>query len=67
MSKILVSAVPLAGHVNAMLVIAEFLRNQGHDVLFNISDLFRNKAEAYDCASSLWSGTLIMTIDDWAN
>jgi UDP:flavonoid glycosyltransferase YjiC (YdhE family) len=31
-----------------MLVIAEFLRNQGYDVLFNSSDLFREKAEAKD-------------------
>jgi MGT family glycosyltransferase len=46
MSKILVPAMPLAGHANPMLVIAEFLRNQGHDVLFNCSDIFRERAEA---------------------
>jgi len=46
LSKILVSAVPLAGHANPMLIIAEFLRSQGHDVLFNSSDVFREKAEA---------------------
>lgn len=48
MSKILVSAMPLAGHANPMLVIAEFLRHRGHDVLFHCSDLFREKAEASD-------------------
>jgi hypothetical protein len=31
MSKILISAVPLAGHANPTLVIAEFLRNSGQD------------------------------------
>jgi hypothetical protein len=48
MSRILISAVPLAGHANPMLLIAEFLHDQGHDVLFNCSDLFREKAEASD-------------------
>lgn len=48
MSRILISAVPLAGHANPMLVIAEYLRNHGHDVLFNCSDLYREKAEASD-------------------
>jgi hypothetical protein len=48
MSKVLVSAVPLAGHANPMMVIAEFLRNRGHDVLFHCSDHFREKAETSD-------------------
>ncbi len=48
MSKILVAAAPLAGHAGPMLIIAEFLRKRGHDVLFNTSDLFRERAEACD-------------------
>jgi UDP:flavonoid glycosyltransferase YjiC (YdhE family) len=31
-----------------MLIVAEFLRRQGHDVLFSSSDFFREKAEARD-------------------
>jgi MGT family glycosyltransferase len=48
MSKVLVAAVPLAGHAGPMLIVAEFLRQQGHDVLFSSSDFFRGKAEARD-------------------
>jgi MGT family glycosyltransferase len=48
MSKILVAAAPLAGHAGPMLIIAEFLRKRGHNVLFNTSDLFRERAEACD-------------------
>ena len=38
---------PLAGHVSPMLVIAEFLRQQGDEILFNTSELFRERAQ--DC------------------
>jgi len=48
MSKVLIAAAPLAGHVGPMLIIADFLRQQGHDILFNSSDLFREKAETRD-------------------
>jgi UDP:flavonoid glycosyltransferase YjiC (YdhE family) len=48
MSKVLIAAVPLAGHAGPMLIVAEFLRQQGHDVLFSSSDFFREKAEARD-------------------
>ena len=47
MGRVLVAVTPLAGHVNAMLVIAEFLRQQGHEILFNTSELFRERAQ--DC------------------
>jgi UDP:flavonoid glycosyltransferase YjiC (YdhE family) len=48
MSKVLIAAAPLAGHAGPMLIIADFLRQQGHDVLFSSSDFFREKAEARD-------------------
>ncbi|QHN03608.1 glycosyl transferase [Granulicella sp. WH15] len=48
MSKVLVAAAPLAGHAGPMLIVAGFLRQQGHDVLFSSSDFFRDKAEARD-------------------
>jgi UDP:flavonoid glycosyltransferase YjiC (YdhE family) len=48
MSKVLIAAAPLAGHAGPMLIVAEFLRRQGHDVLFSSSDFFREKAEARD-------------------
>jgi UDP:flavonoid glycosyltransferase YjiC (YdhE family) len=47
-SKVLIAAAPLAGHAGPMLIVAEFLRRQGHDVLFSSSDFFREKAEARD-------------------
>jgi hypothetical protein len=46
MGRILVGVTPLAGHVNPMLVVAEHLSEQGHDVVFHTSDLFREKVEA---------------------
>ena len=48
MSKVLIAAAPLAGHAGPMLIVAGFLRRQGHDVLFSSSDFFREKAEARD-------------------
>ncbi|MBB6145393.1 MGT family glycosyltransferase [Silvibacterium bohemicum] len=48
MSKVLIAAAPLAGHAGPMLIVAEYLRQQGHDVLFSSSDFFREKAEARD-------------------
>lgn len=48
MSKILIAAVPLAGHAGPMLIVAEYLRQQGHDVLFSSSDLFHENAAARD-------------------
>lgn len=48
MGKVLIAAAPLAGHAGPMLIVAEFLRKQGHDVLFSSSDFFREKAEAHD-------------------
>ncbi|ADV84698.1 glycosyltransferase [Terriglobus saanensis] len=48
MSKILVATFPLAGHAGPMLVVAEFLRQQGHDVFFHSSDFYREKAKARD-------------------
>lgn len=48
MSKVLIAAAPLAGHAGPMLKVADYLRQQGHDVLFNCSDFFREKAEARD-------------------
>jgi MGT family glycosyltransferase len=48
MSKVLIAAAPLAGHAGPMLIVAEFLHRQGHDVLFSSSDFFREKAEARD-------------------
>lgn len=48
MSKVLIAAAPLAGHAGPMLIVAGFLRQQGHDVFFNSSDFFREKAEARD-------------------
>jgi UDP:flavonoid glycosyltransferase YjiC (YdhE family) len=47
-SKVLIAAAPLAGHAGPMLIVAGFLRRQGHDVLFSSSDFFREKAEARD-------------------
>lgn len=46
MSRILVSVTPLVGHVGPMIAVAAFLSMQGHDVIFNTSDLFREKVEA---------------------
>jgi MGT family glycosyltransferase len=48
MSKVLIAAAPLAGHAGPMLIIAGFLRQQGHDVIFSSSDFFRENAEARD-------------------
>jgi UDP:flavonoid glycosyltransferase YjiC (YdhE family) len=48
MSKVLIAAAPLAGDAGPMLIVADFLRQQGHEVLFNSSDFFRKKAEACD-------------------
>jgi UDP:flavonoid glycosyltransferase YjiC (YdhE family) len=48
MSKVLIAAAPLAGHAGPRLIVAGFLRRQGHDVLFSSSDFFREKAEARD-------------------
>ena len=46
MSHILVSATPLPGHVNPLLLIAEHLRKRGHQITFNSAEIFREKAEA---------------------
>jgi MGT family glycosyltransferase len=46
MSKILIAVTPLPGHVNPMLVVADFLSKRGHDVFFNTSELFRVRGEA---------------------
>jgi hypothetical protein len=46
MSKNLVAVTPLAGHANPMLVVSEFLRQGGHEILYNTSELCRERAEA---------------------
>ncbi|ADV81939.1 glycosyltransferase [Terriglobus saanensis] len=46
MSRILVSVTPAPGHVNPLLLIAEHLSKQGHEVIFNSAEIFREKAEA---------------------
>ncbi|ADV81938.1 glycosyltransferase [Terriglobus saanensis] len=46
MSNILVSVTPAPGHVNPLLLIAEHLSKQGHEVTFNTAEIFREKAEA---------------------
>jgi UDP:flavonoid glycosyltransferase YjiC (YdhE family) len=50
MGKILIAVAPLAGHAGPMLIVAGFLRQQGHDVLFSSPDLFREGAGARDQA-----------------
>ena len=46
MSRILVASHPMAGHVNPMLAVSESLSKRGHDIIFNTSELFREKVEA---------------------
>jgi MGT family glycosyltransferase len=43
MGRILVAVTPLAGHVNPMLLVAESLCRQGHDVFFHTAEAFREK------------------------
>lgn len=45
MGRILVASTPLAGHVNPMLLVAESLSRQGHDVYFHTAEVFREKVE----------------------
>jgi UDP:flavonoid glycosyltransferase YjiC (YdhE family) len=45
-STVLVAVTPLAGHVNPMIVVAEYLSKQGYNVLFNTAETFRQKVEA---------------------
>jgi UDP:flavonoid glycosyltransferase YjiC (YdhE family) len=46
MSNILVASTPLLGHVTPMLIVAKFLRDQGHVIYFLTSEAFREKVEA---------------------
>jgi MGT family glycosyltransferase len=46
MGRILVAVTPLAGHVNPMLLVAEFLCTHGHDVFFHTAEAFREKVKA---------------------
>jgi UDP:flavonoid glycosyltransferase YjiC (YdhE family) len=45
-SNILVASTPLLGHVAPMLIVAKFLRDQGHVIYFVTSEAFREKVEA---------------------
>ena len=36
------NAAPLAGHVNPMIAVAEYLSEQGHNVIFNTAEIFRS-------------------------
>ena len=45
MGRILVASTPLAGHVNPMLLVAESLSRQGHDVYFHTAEVFLEKVE----------------------
>jgi hypothetical protein len=46
LSRILVASHPMAGHVNPMLAVSESLSKRGHDIIFNTSELFRERVEA---------------------
>jgi UDP:flavonoid glycosyltransferase YjiC (YdhE family) len=46
MSTVLIASTPLLGHVAPMLMVADFLREKGHRVLFLTSEVFRQKVEA---------------------
>jgi len=46
MSRILISATPIPGHANPLLLVGEHLSKRGHTVVFHCGDLFREKAEA---------------------
>jgi len=46
MSRILVAVSPFPGHANPILLVAEHLSRQGHQVVFNCSEAFREKVKA---------------------
>ena len=46
MNQILVTTPPAPGHVNPMLAIACHLRDQGHSIIFNTGDVFRDQVES---------------------
>ncbi|WP_213805255.1 nucleotide disphospho-sugar-binding domain-containing protein [Granulicella sp. dw_53] len=46
MSRILVCAIPALGHINPMLMAAEYLRERGHHVIFNTSEGCRERVLA---------------------
>ena len=62
MGRILVGVTPLVGHVKPMLVVAEHLSGQGHDVVFHTSDLSARRWRRAACAFVPFWGTPIMTI-----
>jgi MGT family glycosyltransferase len=43
---ILVTVTPTPGHVNPMLAIARHLQEQGHSILFNTAEVFREEVES---------------------
>lgn len=45
MSRIIIAVTPLMGHVNPMFTVAESLRDAGHEIYFNTSDVFRERIE----------------------
>lgn len=46
MSRILVAVTPLPGHVTPLIAMAEHLKECGHHVIFNCSDVYRERAES---------------------
>ena len=46
MTNILIASMPAPGHVNPMLAVACHLRDSGHRVVFNTSEVFRHQIES---------------------
>ena len=46
LSRLLFAAIPVPGHFNPMLAVAEELRRRGYEIVFHSGELFRERVEA---------------------